>query len=57
MKELLTFFDFGFYAELGRAVVILLVYQRVNLGGDYDAVREDGMIKARIFLSQLSIRA
>ena len=55
MKELLTFFDFGFYAELGRAVVILLVYQRVNLGGDYYAVREAGM--ARIFQSQLSIRA
>ena len=55
LKELLTFSDFCFHAELGRAEVIPLVYRRVNMGCDYDVVRENGMNEARMRLRQMSL--
>ena len=51
----MTFSDFGFHAELGRAEVIPLVYRRVNMGCEYDVVRENGMNEARMHLRQMSL--
>ena len=38
LRELLSFVDFRFHPEIGRAAGIPLLRRRVNVGLDYDAV-------------------
>ena len=49
-KDLLSFHQSGLLAAMKP-----LVYRQVDFVSDYDAVRENGMIEARILLSRLSM--